>query len=148
MTGLTTALLGKACRIFLALAYPEGCLAPAKQAYFNVRPDQPLEPLLAPPLCQVLPAPQGGVRGYAFRLGCGTFPHMKLRVVDCGGNLVFAVDTHDAMSLAPSHPDAGRWAEMQVANRRLKQEIERAWEQEGLKTFNELLRDGLEGCRE
>jgi hypothetical protein len=69
---------------------------------------------------------------------------MKLRVIDCGqATFIFDVDTHDAMSLDPTHPDAARWSQLQAANRELKQQIEHAWEGEGLKTFHTLLRDGL-----
>lgn len=145
MPELTTALLGRACRTFLSLAYPDGNVPEAKRPYLDVQPGQPIEPLLQPPVCQELPNPTGGVRGYAFRLGCSTFPHLKLQAVDCGaGRWVFNVDTHDAMKLDPGHQDAERWNRMRAANRQLKEQIERAWEQEGLLTANALLREGLE----
>ncbi|HEV3257091.1 MAG TPA: hypothetical protein VG013_09450 [Gemmataceae bacterium] len=148
MPGLTTALLSQALRIYFALAYPGGTAPPSKQPYADVSPDQPLGPLLAPPVCQPVPAAAGGVRGYAFRLGCCTFPHLKIEVVDCGNGLcVFGVDTHDAMCLPPEHPDAPRWAELQAANARLKEAIETAWEAAGLLTFHRLLRDELDRCR-
>ena len=146
MTGLTGALLDRACRTFLALAYTGGpqAVPPAKQPYLHVNPDAPLEPLLEPPVCQALPAPGGGVRGYSFRLGCAHYPHLKLQVVNTeDGSLVFTVDTHDAVQLAADHPDLPRWRQLQTANRELKTCIERAWEAEGLLTFNGLLRREL-----
>ena len=144
MRGLTATLLGKACRIFLALAYADGQVPAAKRPYAEIQSDQVLEPLLTPPVCQPLPAVAGVSRGYAFRLGCSWFPHLKLQVVDCGTiPCVFAVDTHDAMKLEGDHPEAERWSQLQESNRSLKLRIERAWEQEGLMTFNELLRQGL-----
>jgi hypothetical protein len=146
MTGLSGALLDQACRTFLRLAYPDGpeAVPLAKQPYLRIDPSAPLEPLLAPPVCQALPAPGGGVRGYSFRLGCAHYPHLKLQVVTTDdGSLVFSVDTHDAVQLQPNHPDAGRWRQLQTANRELKTRIERAWEAEGLLTFNGLLRREL-----
>ncbi|MHB8736795.1 MAG: hypothetical protein ACYC6M_15945, partial [Terriglobales bacterium] len=128
MRGLTTELLGQASRMFLAVAYPDGLVPPAKARFLDIQPHDPLEPLLTPPICQALTAPDGTVRKYAFRLGSTGFPHLKLQVADCGDDrCVFGVDTHDAISLDPNHPDAPRWAEIQAANRRLKQEIESAW---------------------
>src|SRR5438552_2432273 len=98
MNGLTTALLGRACRIFLELAYPGGeeTIPAKRRVYFSVAPDQPLEGFLPPApaasgIGQVLPAAGGRTRGYAFRLGSAAFPHLKLQVVDYdnAGVLVF-----------------------------------------------------------
>src|SRR5207244_4391227 len=78
-----------ACRTFRTLPYPAGeATVPAKKrAYLDMKADQPLADYLPPApaaagLCQVLPAPGGGVRGYAFRLGSAAFPHLKLQVID------------------------------------------------------------------
>lgn len=147
MAGLTAALLGRACRTFLALAYPQGerSIPPAKAVFLDLPADQPLDTFLGPHLCQRLTDARGELRGYAFRLGSAAFPHVKLQVVRCDhdGGLVFGVDTHDAVFLEPGHPDAAGWAALQEANRALKEQIERAWEAEGLLTFNGLLRRGL-----
>lgn len=147
MNDLPASLLFRACRIFLTLAYPggEGTIPASKRNYCHLEAGQPLEPLLAPPVCQVLPAPGGGIRGYAFRLGSATYPNLKLQITDCGqrGDWVFAVDTHDAVKLDPGHPDAPKFAQLQAVNRQLKEQIERAWESEGLLTFNGLLRRQL-----
>lgn len=84
------------------------------------------------------------MRGYSFRLGCTHYPHLKLQVVNTDdGSLVFSVDTHDAVQLQPDHPDWPRWRQLQTANRELKTRIERAWDAEGLLTFNGLLRREL-----
>jgi hypothetical protein len=148
LQGLTTTLLSQAGQIFLRLAYPGGVptIPPAKSIFLHATADQPLETLLRPPLCEVLRTPEGGIRGYAFRLGSATYPHLKLQVVRCSENAscVFAVDTHDALQLEPGHPDAAGWTKIQIANRQLKEQIERAWEAEGLLTFNGLLRNELE----
>ena len=146
MKGLTTALLQRACRIFLDRAYPDGAhtIPPANLCYLALAAEQTLERILIPPVCQPLPRRDGGVRGYALRLGSARHPHLKLQIVDHDdAGCVFGVDTHDGLSLDPSHPDAARWSEVQSANRRLKEEIERAWEEAGLVTFNGLLRREL-----
>jgi len=154
MPGLCPNQLGQACRIFLSLAYPEGgtSIPATKRAYLDICFERPLEPLLRPPVCQVLPrisdlvgTPIAGIRGYAFRLGSSVFPHLKLQVVgQSHEELVFSVDTHDQIRVPPNHPDAAGWAQIQTANRKLKEEIERAWEAAGLLTFNALLRRELE----
>ena len=153
MPGLCPNLLGQACRIFLSLAYPEGenSIPVTKRAYLDICFERPLEPLLKPPVCQVLPRRTelgtlvAGIRGYAFRLGSSVFPHLKLQVVgQSDEELVFSVDTHDQVRVPANHPDAAGWAQIQTANRKLKEEIERAWEAAGLLTFNALLRRELE----
>src|SRR5262249_20000825 len=105
----------------------------------------PLETWLTPPLCQPVQE-EGVVHGYAWRLGCCHFPHLKLRVTnpDQSGTWVFSVDTHDAVRLEPNHPDAPRWGRMQQANQELKERIEAAWEAAGLVTFRALLRRDLD----
>lgn len=147
LKGLTSDLLGRACHIFLTLAYPEGesSIPPSKAALLDLPADQPLERFLGLPMCQRLTDGKGGLRGYAFRLGSACFPHVKLQVTHCDyeDGPVFGVDTHDGISLDPGHPDAACWAALQAANRTLKERIERAWEAEGLLTFNSLLRQGL-----
>jgi hypothetical protein len=147
MCGLTTTLLGRASRTFLTLAYPGGLssIPPARRVFLDLASDQPLEPLLMPPLCEVLRTPQGRLRGYAFRLGSATYPHLKLQVIgqEAVGHCIFGVDTHDAICLSPNHPDTAGWAKLQSANRQLKEQIEHAWEAEGLLTFNGLLRREL-----
>ena|SRR5438128_2005003 len=147
MCGLTTPLLGRACHTFLTLAYPGGpsTIPPNRRVFLDLAPNQDLEPLLKPPLCEVLRTPQGALRGYAFRLGSAVYPHVKLQVIshDRDADCIFAVDTHDAFHLERNHPDAAGWAKLQTANRQLKQQIEHAWEADGLLTFNGLLRREL-----
>jgi hypothetical protein len=147
MDALPIAELDRACRVFLRLAYPGGeqAVPAAKRAYLSLAAGPSPEALLGPPVGQKLPAPGGGVRGYALRLGCVHYPHLKLQVTACAtpGTWVFAVDTHDTVQLPPDDPEAPRLAQLQAANRRLKEEIERAWDGEGLLTFNGLLRRGL-----
>jgi hypothetical protein len=147
MHGLTATLLGRACHTFLVFAYPGGwgTIPPPRRVFGELLPDADPTPLLVPPLCEVLRTPTGCIRGYAIRLGSAAYPHLKLRVdaVDDGATCVFAVDTHDALRLDPSHPDAPGWVRLQAYNRMLKHAIERAWEGQELLTFNGLLRRDL-----
>jgi hypothetical protein len=144
MIELTPELLGRACRLFLDAAYPEGpATIPANRRVFLDHPaNEPLAKLLGPPVAQVLTTPDGQLRGYALRLGSSHFPHLKLQAVCCGENgaWVFTVDTHDALRLEPGHPDTERWGQIQAVNRTCKEQIERAWEEAGLLTFHGLLR--------
>ena len=145
MKGLTIALLERACRIFLERAYPHGrdTIPAPKNSFLDLDVAQSVETVLVPPVCQPLLRREGGLRGYALRLGSEMHPHLKLQIVDHDAGCVFSVDTHDGFSLDPSHPDAARWTELQTANRKLKEEIERAWEEAELLTFNGLLRREL-----
>jgi hypothetical protein len=160
MEQLTTPLLAKACRIFLALAYPVGPESiPAKKRYYQELPeDKPVGDFLPPAacasgICQTLTGDHGALVGYALRLGSSGFPHLKLQMRHLMQNnqaaIVFMVDTHDAFSkenrVPPAdHPDAPQWLELQKANRALKEKIEAAFEQHGLATLNSILRDDLE----
>src|SRR5437588_12833053 len=127
MHGLTTALLARASRTFLLLAYPGGpsTIPPGKRVFLHLTPEQPLELLLVPPVCEVLRTPQGELRGYAFRLGSASYPHLKLQAIshDSGTDWILAVDTHDALHLDANHPDAACWKKLQTANRQLKEQI-------------------------
>lgn len=154
---LTTFQLGLACRIFLHLAYPEGSetIPVKKRVYLDLPQDQPVEDFLAPnvgqEICQAIQ--QGNeVRGYALRLGSKHFPHLKLKVQQMDHNSsttwIFTVDTHDAFSKASftppeDHPDAQAWLTLQRTNRELKEQIEKAWQEVGITTFNSLLRSDL-----
>jgi hypothetical protein len=152
MEGLTTALLGRACRIFLELAYPGGAATvPAKKRPFWVIPaEAPLEhflpPQVGPELCQRVGSAPGVKPGFAYRLGCAHFPHLKLQVVCSDRGWVFGVDTHDHFfpgGLPESDPEAQAWRQLLSANRQLKERIEQAWERAGLLTFHALLREDL-----
>src|SRR5260370_8605108 len=108
MCGLTTNLLGQASRTFLTLAYPGGpsTIPPGKRGFLNLTPDQPLEPLLVPPLCEVLRTCQADLRGYTFRLGSVTYPHLNLQVIShsTGDDWIFPAITPTALHPYPNHP--------------------------------------------
>jgi hypothetical protein len=153
MNGLTTAMLSRACRTFLALAYPAGeyTIPEKRRVYFHIPPDADLASYLpaapaAHGIGQVVKGEDGSIRGYAFRLGSAGFPHLKLQVTSSvGDTCIFTVDTHDPFPRGagrppPGHPEYELWTALQKANRQLKERIERAWEEQGLWTFNKLLR--------
>jgi hypothetical protein len=158
MQDLSTDVVGKACGIFLRLAYARGAdgIPPRKCAYLALPPGQPFADFLraspdAQAICQVLTPKQGGP-GYALRLGCDAFPHLKLKITWLcqhePGVWVFGVDTHDAFSkdcFCPpaDHPEAAAWQRLQLANQQLKEQVERAWAEAGLMTFNGVLRADL-----
>jgi hypothetical protein len=160
MQQLTTQLLGQACRIFMALAYPEGpsSIPAKKRIYFDLPADQPITAFVPPAacalgVCQELRGDTGTPCGYDLRLGSAAFAHLKLRLQQVMQNShctwVFMVDTHDAFSrecrVPPAdHPDAKQWLLMQNANRVLKEMIEAAFERSGLATLNSLLREELQ----
>lgn len=160
MESLSAETLARGCNIFMTLAYPSGIstVPDKKKPYYSIPLDCRVNDYLPPApaaegICQVLNAPGGGVRGFAFRLGSQCFPHLKLKVqfIDYVNVTawVFMVDTHDAFSRSSfhppaDHPDAKAWRELQKKNRELKEKIESRFEQEGLETFNSLLRRDLE----
>jgi hypothetical protein len=147
MKVLTTTLLGHACRTFLTLAYPDGLesIPAPKSGFLHLNCNGPVEDALLPTLCQTLRTECGDFRGYALRLGSAVYPHLKLQIVhhEASDTWLFAVDTHDNLQLDSNDPDADRLAQIQLANRDLKEKIEKAWEREGLVTFNGLLRREL-----
>src|SRR5258708_37915960 len=109
MNGLTIPTLGQATKVFLSLAYPAGpaTIPPNKCLFWDLGSSPSLELITQPPVCQTLLGADGQLRGYAFRLGCSTYPHLKLQVVQCDQSqkIVFAVDTHDAMKQDTNNPD-------------------------------------------
>jgi hypothetical protein len=159
MQPLTTSLLSRACRIFMDLAYPGGAatLPAKKRFYWEFADDTPITAYLPPAaealgICQILRNKDEQPPGYEFRLGSSVFPHLKLRLqpVLKSGEYVWVcmVDTHDAFGRdarlpPPDHPDANQWLLLQETNQRLKERIETAFEQNGLATFNSILRDQL-----
>lgn len=160
MESLTPEILARACNIFMTIAYPAGIdsIPDKKKPYFNIPMDCRVAEYLPPSpraegICQVLSAPGGGVRGFAFRLGSERFPHLKLKLqfIDYSNTAtwVLLVDTHDAFSRSSfhppaDHPDARAWRDLQKNNRELKEKIEGQFEKNGLETFNSLLRRDLE----
>jgi hypothetical protein len=130
-------------------AYPQGIdsMPVAKRPYFQIDAQRPLSDYLPPTkmavgVCQELSHNPGTARGYSFRLGSATYPHMKLRVqlMDFHGRAVrvYSVDTHDGF-VQHNPEEAEAWRAMVEENRALKKEIESALEQAGFVTPKHLL---------
>ncbi|HZK79854.1 MAG TPA: hypothetical protein VFC46_02280 [Humisphaera sp.] len=83
---------------------------------------------------------------YSLRLGNRFYPHMKL-VIECapdGTQVLFRADTHDRhVQPKPNSPEAAAFAELSKNNQDLAQQIESAWDEQGLPTFKRYLREDL-----
>jgi hypothetical protein len=161
MQALSTDIVGQACKVFLALAYPDGlhtipaqrqCLLDLPQGMAMV--DFATQEAAAKTWCQAL-GTAGTANILLIRLGCAHYPHLKLKIQQLEGPgsepeaWIFGVDTHDAFSAThffppPDHPDAAAWNAMQRANAALKEKIEAALTDAGFLTFNGLLQRQLD----
>jgi hypothetical protein len=83
---------------------------------------------------------------YSLRLGNRHYPHMKLvveRAPDGRGYLMRA-DTHDAhVRPAPGSRDYAVFIQLMELNRQVADQIEAAWEGQGIPTFKSFLREDL-----
>lgn len=155
MNDLNTELLGRACHLFMVIAYPGGpdTIDPKKRVYYDLPVAAPLEEFLPPApvaagIAEDLSSRKNGLLGYSFRLGSEHFPHIKLRVqlMDARPSAVWvwSVDTHDAYArvdhLPPDDPEVRGWRDLQQRNARLKQQIEEALDAAGFLTPTSLLR--------
>ena len=79
----------------------------------------------------------GRMQRYTLRLGNRRYPFMKLVFQELliRGRFFFAVDTHDEMDLKDSFPDYEQWLEVKRFNARLKEDVERTWDERGVPTF-------------
>jgi hypothetical protein len=88
------------------------------------------------------PAP----RKYSLRLGNRFYPHMKLVIEatpDSAGHM-FRADTHDKhIRPAPDSKEYALFCQLMENNQKLSESIESAWEEAGLPTFKQYLRDDL-----
>jgi len=77
------------------------------------------------------------VARYVLRLGNSRYPHMKLVLEESilTDEYAFGVDTHDNLNVSPSAPDYERWNAVRDHNRRVAEEIETAWREEGVPTI-------------
>jgi len=83
---------------------------------------------------------------YNLRLGNPFYPHMKLVIEPTPDALgyMFRADTHDKhIRPAPGSKEYAMFAELMAHNQKLAEQIESAWEQAGLPTFKQYLRNDL-----
>lgn len=130
------------------------------QAYAGTEPPDPVRRRLDWPAGrsagEILPAapfelanrPEPGIPPiYALRLGNAHYPHMKIQIQpwpnDCG--YLLSVNTHDqVLSLDPTSRDAAAFRALQSENQRLKESIEKAWDESGIPTFLRYLRNYID----
>lgn len=77
---------------------------------------------------------------YVLRLGNSRYPHMKLVLEESilADEYAFCVDAHDDLNVAPDAPDYARWNAVRDHNRRVAEEIERAWGEEEVPTVRDI----------
>jgi len=148
LDGLRIDILRRAVEIYLALAYPAGSPPEAVRRRLDWAPDVAAAALLTgPPFERASKASGGAAPIFALRLGNTRYPHMKLQVQPWPNEAGFmlSVNTHDqVLSLDPNSSDAPAFRELQAENQRLKEAIEAAWDQAGLPTFLNYLRQYIE----
>jgi len=79
----------------------------------------------------------GRMQRFTLRLGNYRYPFMKLVFQELliRGRFFFAVDTHDEMDLKDSFPDYEQWLEVKRFNARLKEAVEKTWDERDVPTF-------------
>ena len=83
---------------------------------------------------------------FSLRLGNRFYPHMKLVIERSpdGIHALFRADTHDRhVQPKPGSAEAAAFAELARKNQELAQQIEGAWDDNGLATFKRYLMDDL-----
>lgn len=140
--------LRRAIEIYLQLAY-EGTSPPEVVRKRLEWPDDATSVnLLGRPPFELANRPESGVPAiYALRLGNLRYPHMKLQIQpwpnSCG--YLLSVNTHDqVLSLNPSSRDSEAFRALQAENQRVKEAIERAWDDAGFPTFLRYLRNYID----
>jgi hypothetical protein len=143
--GLRLDLLRKATEIYLGLAYASRTVPDAVRRRLIWREDcTPDELLEGPPFERAGKAPGHHAPIHALRLGNHRYPHMKLQIQSWPNEAGFmlSVNTHDQVAgLDRNMADSQAFRELQEENQRLKEAIERAWDDAGLPTFLRYLRD-------
>jgi hypothetical protein len=149
--GLRVDLLRQAVGLYLELAYPAGAVPEVVRRRLNWSEDGTTGDLLArPPFERAGTAPGRQTLIYALRLGNHRYPHMKLQIQPWPNDAGFmlSVNTHDQITgVHLGEGDARAFRDLQDENQRLKELIERAWDEAGLPTFLRYLRDYIESRR-
>ncbi len=149
--GLRLDLLRRAAALYLELAYPAGVIPEVVRRRLAGNEDCSTSELLArPPFERTDAAPGRQTPIYALRLGNHRYPHMKLQIQPWPNDAGFmlSVNTHDQVTgVHLGEGDARAFRELQDENQRLKETIERSWDEAGLPTFLRYLRDYIESRR-
>lgn len=148
LQGLRIDILRQAVEIYLGLAYPSCSPPEAVRRRLEWPADvEPSTMLARPPFERAGKAGPGAAPIYALRLGNERYPHMKLQVQPWPNDAGFmlSVNTHDqVLALDPDSSDAPAFRALQAENQRIKEAIEGAWDQAGLPTFLNYLRQYIE----
>ena len=77
---------------------------------------------------------------HVLRLGNSRYPHMKLVLEESilKHEYAFAVDTHDDLQVSPDAPDYERWNAVRDHNRKVAEQVETAWQEEGVPTVADI----------
>ncbi len=152
MQGLRLDLLRQAVGLYLDLAYPSGSLPEAVKRRLDWREDcRPSQLLAGPPFERAGKVPGRQTPISALRLGNYRYPHMKLQIQPWPNEAGFmlSVNTHDQVAgISLGEVDAQAFRDLQTENQRLKELIERAWDEAGLPTFLRYLRDYIESRKD
>jgi len=144
LDAVSVRMLGRAIEIYLQGAYTstQPPYSVRAKAFFDE--NEPLEKILASKKFEKFHSRDNGVvTHFLLRLGNERYPHMKLGLASCAGDeedFVFVVETHDRYFHTDKDRPGGReFRELQVYNDRIKQEIERRWEEANLPTLRQVL---------
>lgn len=136
--------LRRAVDVYLKVAYPSGSLPePTRRRSTWDDGLSPRDLFMKPPFERAGRAPGGGSPIFALRLGNQRYPHMKLQFQPWNNpeGLMLSVNTHDQIAgLDLGVADVEAFKRLQAENQQLKEEVELAWEAEGLPTFLQFLR--------
>jgi hypothetical protein len=146
--GLRLDLLKTAVELYLKIAYPDAELPPPVQRRLSWPETASTEELFSkPPFERAGKSADAEGMIYALRLGNRRYPHMKLQIQPWPNpaGFMLSVNTHDQVAgIDVGSADAEAFRSLQEENQRLKELIERAWEDEGLPTFLNYLREYIE----
>lgn len=109
-----------------------------------------IEDILAHSPFERTPVRDDRPEGRALRLGNCYYPHMKLVITpwDWRRGKLLSVDSHDQLRISADDPEEKAALELlQARNARIKDEIESAWDEAGLPTHANFLREYLEERR-
>jgi hypothetical protein len=136
-------MLRQALAGFLEHAYASGKIPESRRKYAAVVDAGSLDEFLAQVGAETLePSTPSAPGGFALRVGCEWYSHLKLTVrpFDWDVGFVFGVDTHDALRVPPNSPEEPAIRALQQRNRELAERIERTWTEHGLPTQAAALR--------
>jgi len=142
---ITSELLAQAVTIYLPVAYPGGGWSQVVGERARLPAGRRGAELLADERFERVPpqAPLEQAARFNLRLGNAVYPNMKLGLdrVSQTDEFVLVVDTHDKLlASAIQEGEREKYRALLEHNRRVQEEVERAWTAAGLPTFERYLR--------